>query len=254
MANILVIGDKLQVSYKTKPNSENVGGKQRFWHVGNRLAIDFGNTVADRDGNDGLAGWFDVVEFLLEAGVIDRTEAHRLRRVSEIDPRRAAAAFRTARNLRDAVRGLVTRIAARKVLQPVPIERINSVMRVGQGYHTLSPRGTQWAIHFVQTSEEPVAALVPIARSAAEIIADPHAPDAIRKCANPECMLYFYDTSRVGKRRWCSMAVCGNRAKVAAHMERLRMRAVSGGTEIKTGRLRQFKRRGAAQTEIDVRR
>ena len=208
----------------------SVSKQQRFWHVGNRLAVDFGNTVAGRNGNDGLAGWCDVVEFLLEAGIVDRSEARRLRRFSEVDPRKAAAAFRTARDLRDAVRDLVTRIALGKVLPPIIIDRVNSVMRAGQGYHTLSPRRTQWAIHFVQSSDEPAAALVPIARSAAEIIADSHARNAIRKCANPECMLYFYDTSRVGKRRWCSMAVCGNRAKVAAHMERLRMRAASGGT------------------------
>ncbi len=90
-------------------------------------------------------------------------------------------------------------------------------------------------MHFAQDSEEPVAALVPIARSAAEIIADLRAPNAIRKCANPECQLYFYDTSRVGKRRWCSMAACGNRAKVAAHMERLRTRAASGRAEHEAG-------------------
>lgn len=217
---------------------ESVDRKQRFWHIGNRLAIDFANTAVARDGKDGLAGWPDVAEFLLEAGTVDRSEAHRLRRLPEIDQRGAAAAFRTARDLREAVRSLVTRIASGKVLQPKAIDRINAVLRVGHGYHALSPRGAQWTVHFVHSSKNPLAALVPIARSAAEIIADPHASNAIRKCGNPECVLYFYDTSRVGTRRWCSMAVCGNRAKVAAHMKRLRMRAASGGTGAKPNGLR----------------
>jgi predicted RNA-binding Zn ribbon-like protein len=42
----------------------------------------------------------------------------------------------------------------------------------------------------------------------------------IKRCANPRCVLYFRDTSRTRRRRWCSMAVCGNRMKVAAHARR----------------------------------
>ncbi|WP_406117337.1 CGNR zinc finger domain-containing protein [Streptomyces virginiae] len=42
----------------------------------------------------------------------------------------------------------------------------------------------------------------------------------IRKCANPPCPLHFLDTSRKGQRRWCSMAVCGNRAKARRHRTR----------------------------------
>ena len=39
------------------------------------------------------------------------------------------------------------------------------------------------------------------------------APERIRRCAQPDCVLYFYDTSKNGTRRWCSMKTCGNRAK-----------------------------------------
>lgn len=38
---------------------------------------------------------------------------------------------------------------------------------------------------------------------------------ALRRCANPECVLLFLDLS--GRRKWCSMKICGNRAKVARH-------------------------------------
>jgi predicted RNA-binding Zn ribbon-like protein len=66
---------------------------------------------------------------------------------------------------------------------------------------------------------EPLRALAPIARSIADLIAQGGGV-RIRKCANPRCVLYFRDTSRTGRRRWCSMAVCGNRMKVAAHIRR----------------------------------
>ncbi|CCF64487.1 CGNR zinc finger domain-containing protein [Nocardia cyriacigeorgica] len=42
-------------------------------------------------------------------------------------------------------------------------------------------------------------------------------PDRIRQCAHPDCVLFFYDTSKNGTRRWHSMATCGNRTKAARH-------------------------------------
>ncbi|MCB5179136.1 CGNR zinc finger domain-containing protein [Streptomyces antimicrobicus] len=49
-------------------------------------------------------------------------------------------------------------------------------------------------------------------------------PDRIRPCASATCVLHFFDTSRNGTRRWCSMAVCGNRAKASRHYARTRER------------------------------
>jgi predicted RNA-binding Zn ribbon-like protein len=46
------------------------------------------------------------------------------------------------------------------------------------------------------------------------------APDRVRACSGPTCVLHFYDTSRNGTRRWCSMAACGNRAKASRHYAR----------------------------------
>lgn len=46
------------------------------------------------------------------------------------------------------------------------------------------------------------------------------APDRIRTCAHEACILHFFDTSRNGTRRWCSMAACGNRAKASRHYAR----------------------------------
>ncbi|WEH39224.1 CGNR zinc finger domain-containing protein [Streptomyces sp. NBC_01218] len=45
-------------------------------------------------------------------------------------------------------------------------------------------------------------------------------PDRIRPCANEACVLHFYDVSKNGTRRWCSMAGCGNRAKAQRHYAR----------------------------------
>lgn len=47
-------------------------------------------------------------------------------------------------------------------------------------------------------------------------------PQRIRRCANPACVLHFFDISPRGQRRWCSMSGCGNRAKAARHYARTR--------------------------------
>jgi predicted RNA-binding Zn ribbon-like protein len=49
--------------------------------------------------------------------------------------------------------------------------------------------------------------------------------DCIRQCEHPSCVLYFHDTT--GRRRWCSMSGCGNRAKAQRHYAR--QRSVTSG-------------------------
>ncbi len=87
-------------------------------------------------------------------------------------------------------------------------------------------RGTQ-----VKVSEEllraestvvapgPLASLGLIAESAARLVSE-HRPNRLRTCASPDCAQWFVDTSKGGRRRWCSMSRCGNRAKAARFRER----------------------------------
>jgi predicted RNA-binding Zn ribbon-like protein len=58
--------------------------------------------------------------------------------------------------------------------------------------------------------------LAPVLWSAGDLLAGPRL-DRVRRCANPECGWLFLDDSRAGKRRWCSMSACGNRAKARRH-------------------------------------
>lgn len=64
------------------------------------------------------------------------------------------------------------------------------------------------------------AILSAIARDAIEIFSV--GAERIRRCGADDCALVFYDTSRPGTRRWCSMRRCGNRAKVRTHRSRTR--------------------------------
>lgn len=58
------------------------------------------------------------------------------------------------------------------------------------------------------------APLYPVARSAIDHVTG---TDRVRRCENPRCILYFLETPRTRRRRWCSMSGCGNRMKAARH-------------------------------------
>src|SRR5262245_57158421 len=65
----------------------------------------------------------------------------------------------------------------------------------------------------------PESLLLPIARSLADLVCTEDFT-YVKACEGPPCTLLFVDRTRGHVRRWCSMAVCGNRAKQAAHRER----------------------------------
>ncbi|MCF5548153.1 CGNR zinc finger domain-containing protein [Pseudomonas salomonii] len=127
------------------------------------------------------------------------------------------ALLRAARELREVIRELV---AARKQGQAGNPAALNGFLRKAVSHPQLLWPATG-APHLerqrkVQTAEQ---FLSPIAEAAANLLV---AGDfnLIRRCEHPECILWFYDRTKAHKRRWCSMALCGNRHKVAEFRKR----------------------------------
>lgn len=67
--------------------------------------------------------------------------------------------------------------------------------------------------------DQPDQLLVPIAQSASDLLCHGNL-ELVKRCANPSCRAFFYDTSKNHTRRWCSTTGCGNRMRVAAHYRR----------------------------------
>lgn len=67
----------------------------------------------------------------------------------------------------------------------------------------------------------PATLLAPLADAMAELICSADF-SLVKKCESPSCTLLFHDTTQGHARRWCSMAICGNRAKQAAYRARLK--------------------------------
>lgn len=61
--------------------------------------------------------------------------------------------------------------------------------------------------------------LGPVAEAVAQLLAEGDF-SLVRQCEHPDCVLWFYDRTKAHKRRWCSMALCGNRYKAAQFRRR----------------------------------
>ena len=97
-------------------------------------------------------------------------------------------------------------------------DRLNRVLGHGCLRLTIGPR-----MNPEQALEADDPAWLPAVMAAANLLELlESAPDRIRRCQHPACVLWFFDTTRNGTRRWCSMAVCGNRAKATRHYDRVK--------------------------------
>ncbi|HEY7249434.1 MAG TPA: CGNR zinc finger domain-containing protein [Methylomirabilota bacterium] len=188
--------------------------------IGQDLAIDFANTAGPASRPAGALGsWRELVDFVELRAAVSRSEGAALRAMGERDARACAAALDQARLLRDAVRAVLGAMADRRALKAEWIAAINQALVWGAGSTRLERRAGGWQLGFIPSWTEPFRALAPIARATADLVAQGRSAE-IKRCANPRCVLYFRDRSRARRRRWCSMAVCGNRMKVAAHARR----------------------------------
>ncbi|MFG3345404.1 CGNR zinc finger domain-containing protein [Streptomyces sp. NPDC048018] len=121
-----------------------------------------------------------------------------------------AATLRHTLAARDALASLVDRPG-----DPAATAEVDAVLGHGRIRATLTPEGPGEEAEFGDPAWGPGWTA---ARDYLELLRT-H-PERIRKCAHDACILHFFDTSRNGTRRWCSMAACGNRAKASRHYAR----------------------------------
>jgi predicted RNA-binding Zn ribbon-like protein len=87
---------------------------------------------------------------------------------------------------------------------------------------TLALEDSGAGLALVQRVEAPLA---PVAAQVAldfARFAEGYEAARLKHCANPACTMVFHDHGKNNRRRWCSMAVCGNRDKVASYRARKR--------------------------------
>jgi|SRR5579859_4287414 len=195
-------------------SQEEAGAENAFLLLGDHAALDILNTVPRVDGRltDFLQRDEDVLRWLRDAGLPFEADVAKLR------PR---SLLQAARTLRETIRSLVEKRKAGKRIDP---GELNAFLRDTRSYLELVAKkdgSLQIARRWKQRTPEEI--LAPVAESAADLLANGDF-EIIRRCESEECVLWFYDRTKSHHRRWCSMATCGNRHKVAQY----RMRQQAG--------------------------
>jgi predicted RNA-binding Zn ribbon-like protein len=183
--------------------------------IGGRLSLDFVNELGPSSG----FSWEELLRFLLVTRIISSERSTQLRSLPQNDPQSAGLLLARAQRLHGSLSKIFSSLVRQENLAREWAEPVNAVLRITEGHDELFHQDGVWRLEFVAREGGLDWLLAAIARSAAELIAE--GPTArLRACSNPSCGLFFYDTSRTRGRRWCSMARCGNRHKVAVFSRR----------------------------------
>lgn len=210
-------------SLKSTLNTLRVGGLPPPMRVGDHLALDFLNSIAAPRGApiEWLENGHNLLTWLTDVGALDATSAERL---AAFEPSsRLEEVAVEARALREFFRDLVARMKAggRKAVSVEDVERLNAVLERDSRFERMERDrdGQRLLLVTDRPWREPAEVLMLIAAAMADVVCDIDL-DLLRRCENPLCTLWFYDRTKGHRRRWCSQAVCGNRAKAAAHRAR----------------------------------
>jgi len=186
--------------------------------------IDFLNSIATPvdEPVDWIGDGQGLVDWLRQAGLVplqqlDEIAEHAMS--GELD--RVAD---QARDLREWFRGFVKRHMGRPLDAGVLEELgpINRLLGRDEAYRRIIAHDDgNLALETARRWRSPESLLIPIGEVMARAVVEEDFTQ-VKACQGPSCTLLFADHTRGHARRWCSMAVCGNRAKVAAHRTRQR--------------------------------
>ena len=213
MANGLLV--KLQLDR----NNWRVNHPHAFPIVAGRLCLDFINTeIRTADGQrDLIPNYEALVTWAQQAGALDGAEASFVRERWP-EGEEATAALESARRLRAELRRAAEDLMAGRAVSPSAVEGINHALRSRPGYLQLEP-GAEWAARWKVPLRRADDVLWRVARSAASLLTDDD-PALIRRCERKSCGLFFYDTTKNHRKRWCRMDVCGVAVRAAAYYQR----------------------------------
>lgn len=195
--------------------------------IADSLGLDFLNSVATPvdtpvdwlDDGDGLVDW------LAQAGLVPTDELNAL--TARAMPGELDKVADEARALREWFRAFVRKHAGRPLVANAVRELgpLNSVLARDEGFSRIEARhddvGHGLVLRMTRRWRSPQSLLLPVGEALAKFVCEEDFAD-VKACEGHNCTMLFVDHTRRRARRWCTMAICGNRAKQAAHRSRLK--------------------------------
>jgi len=197
--------------------------------IADTLGLDFLNSIATPidtpidwlESGDGLLEWLDQAK-LVPANALDAVKERAM--PGELDK-----VADQARDLREWFRSFVQKHMGRP-LPPKALRELGPLNRLLERDETFSQisrqrhsDGDRLELQLMRRWRSPESLLLPIGEALAKFVCEVDFA-TVKACEGHSCTLVFADHTRRRARRWCSMAICGNRAKQAAHRQRLKNR------------------------------
>lgn len=191
--------------------------------IADAAGLDFLNSVATLTDEefDWIADGEGLVDWLAQAGLVSPDTAASLN--ERALPGELDKVAEQARDLREWFRAFVRRHMG-KSLRPDAVKELgtlNKLLERNEGYSQIRSEGGKLELAVTRRWRSPETLLLPVGEMLAKFVCDEDFAN-VKACEGHRCTLLFADHTRRRARRWCSMGVCGNRAKQAAHRERVR--------------------------------
>ena len=178
--------------------------------VADHLALDILNTVAivNKQQVDFWQTDEDIIYWLKTVAGIELSSSNSFKQGNLLE---------TARDLREVIREMVVKKKADSLNSIKPLEPF---LDASLSWISLQKNAEgQWQQHRCYKQDTAIQVFAPITEAAVALLAEVDF-NLVRVCEHEECILWFLDRTKTHKRRWCSMALCGNRHKVAKHRKK----------------------------------
>ena len=190
--------------------------------IGGSLSLDFVNTIDPRHREprvEYLPDYAAVLGWAMRLRVISAAEASLLGRTAIRRPELAREVHQRAVRLRDVLYELAAPHPKAPRLDRA-LRTLDAEVRRAAAATTLVRTENGYRLGWARLDRLD-SVLWPVVQSAVDLLTSPSL-ERVRECEGEGCGWLFVDTSRAGRRRWCSMASCGNREKYRRHHERRR--------------------------------
>jgi len=193
--------------------------------IGNARGLDFLNSIATPidtpvewiDDGEGLLSWLKQTQLV-------PADAHKIIRARAL-PGELDKVADQARSLREWFRGFVRKHMGRPLAAGslAELQPLNRLLERDETFRRVAPQSVSgdgpFQLQVARKWRTPEDLLLPIGEAMADLVCSADLSD-VKACEGHACTLFFLDQTRGRARRWCSMAICGNRAKQATHRHR----------------------------------
>ncbi len=194
------------------------------------LCLDWVNTLSWRGKkapSEALTGVDEWLAWLAEQRALDAEALSRLRRMGTSDPDEAAAGLARAVAFREALyRTLAASVRGEAAPACDKLEFAGVLNRAMMRLQLVRAE-SGWSLRLAREPVDWEAPLYPVALSAAQLLAGPHA-SLLRVCQRPECRWLFLDGTKNRSKKWCAMEPCGNVVKARRSYARRKARTGQG--------------------------